>query len=100
MRYISREEIPELEQGSDVRVTMADGTHYNMKDIEVQDSKLVGHVEPEGYQEIDSSEIASLEVRKLDQAKSIALGVFGVVGAAVLIGVLNNGGDGDEPCPT
>jgi hypothetical protein len=100
MRYISREEIPELKQGSDVKVTMADGTQYNMKDIEVQDSKLVGYVEPEGYQEINSSEIASLEVRKLDQAKTIALGIFGVIGTIVLISVLSDGGGNDELCPT
>jgi len=100
MRYISKEEIPELKQGARVRVTMEDGTQYNMKDTKVEDSKLVGYIEAEGYKEIDSSEIASLEIKKLDQAKTIALGVFGVVGAVVLIGFLSNGGDGDEPCPT
>jgi hypothetical protein len=100
VRYISREEIPELKEGASVRVTMEDGTQYNMKDTRVEDSKLVGYVEPEGYKEIDSSEIASLEIKKLDQAKTIALGVFGVVGALVLIGVLSSGGDGDETCPT
>ena len=100
MRYISKEEIPELKQGARVRVTMEDGTQYNMKDTKVEGSKLVGYIEAEGYKEIDSSEIASLEIKKLDQAKTIALGVFGVVGTVVLIGVLSNGGDGDEPCPT
>lgn len=100
MRYISREEIPELKEGASVRVTMEDGTQYNMKDTRVEDSKLVGYVEPEGCKEINSSEIASLEVRKLDQAKNIALGVFGVVGTIILISVLNDGGGEDELCPT
>lgn len=100
MRYISKEEIPELRQGSSVRVTMEDGTQYNMKDTKLEDSKLVGYVEPEGYKEIDSSKIASLEIRKLDQAKTIALGVFGVIGTIVLISVLSDGGGEDELCPT
>ena len=100
MRYISREEIPELEQGASVRATMEDGTKYNMKDTKIEDSKLVGYVEPEGYKEIDSSKIAALEIRKLDQAKTIALGVFGVIGTIVLISVLSDGGGEDELCPT
>ena len=99
MRYVSREEMPEIEQEPSVWVTMVDGTQYEVNTPKIVDSKLAGHVEGEGYKEIDISEIESLGIKKLDKGKTIVLGMIGVTGAIILIWNLSNDKD-SEPCST
>jgi hypothetical protein len=100
MRYISPDEMPEIEKKSRVWVTMADGTQYELKEPKVEGSKLLGYVESEGYKELDSSEIESLAIKELDKAKTIALTVFGIAGTVVFIALLSDGGDDSETCST
>jgi hypothetical protein len=100
MRYISPDELPEIEKESRVWVTMADGTQYELKEPRVEGSKLLGYVESIGYKEIDSSEIKSLAIKELDQAKTIALTVFGIAGTVVFIALLSGAGDDSETCST
>lgn len=100
MRCVSPDQMSEVKQESSVWVTTAYGTRYEMKEPSTEDSKLVGFVEGYGHREIDSTEIKILEMKELDKTTTIALGVFGVVGAIALIDVLSNGGGGSEPCPT
>jgi hypothetical protein len=100
MRYISPDEMPEIEKESSVWVTMIDGTQYELKEPRVEGGKLGGYVEPDGYKEIDSSEIESLAIKELDQTKTIALSVFGIAGAVVIISVLSDGGGDSESCST
>ena len=97
MRYISPDELPEIEKKSSVWVTMADGSRYELKEPKVEDSKLVGYIEPEGYREIETSEIESLGIKELDKAATIALGVCGFASAVILICVLGNGGGECKP---
>lgn len=80
MRYLSSEEIHELEQGSSVWVTMADGSHYEMKEAKTEGSKLAGYIEGEGYREIDFAEIESLSTREPDAGKTALLAVAGIAG--------------------
>ena len=94
MRYISPDEMPEIERESSVWVTMADGTQYELKEPKVVGPKLVGYIESDGYKEIDPSEIESLAIKELDQTKTIALTVFGIAGAVVLIAVLSDADGG------
>ena len=98
MRYLSREEISEVEQKSSVWVTLADGTKYEIKEPKVEGSKLFGYVEGEGYKEIDLSEIESLGIKEPDTGKTIVLWAIGITGAIILISVL---GDGEsDSCST
>jgi len=94
MRYISPDELSEIEKESSVWVTMADGTQYELKEPKIEGGKLVGYAEPLGYKEIDSLEIESLAIKELDQTKTIALTIFGIAGAVVFISVLSDGGEG------
>ena len=98
MRYLSGEEISEVEQESSVWVTLADGTKYEIKDPKVERSKLVGYVEREGYKEIDLSEIESLGIKEPDTGKTIVLWAIGVTGIVILISVLSDGES--ESCST
>ena len=91
MRYVSPEEMSELEQESSVWVTMTDGTQLEIKEPKVERSKLTGYVDREGYKEIDFSEIESLGIKEPDQKKTILLGVMGFTGAFILIWVLSDG---------
>lgn len=91
--------MPEVEQGSSVWVTMADGTRFEMKEPKVVDSKLVGYVEPEGRREVDLAEIVSLAVREQDKTKTIALAAWCTLAAMVLISILGDG-EKSKPCPT
>lgn len=91
MRYLSREEISEVEQKSSVWVTTTDGSQFEIKEPKVESSKLVGYVKPEGYKEIDLSEIESLGIKEPDQRKTILLGVMGFSGAFILIWILSDG---------
>jgi len=98
MRYISLEELSEVEQKSSVWVTMADGSRYELKEPKVEDSKLVGYIEPEGYREIDTSEIESLGIQEQDRTTTIALTMFGIAGAIILIAVRSDDSGGSGSC--
>jgi hypothetical protein len=95
MRYVSSAELSEVEQKSSVWVTMTDGSRYEVKEPKVVGSKLVGFIEPEGYREIDSSEIEWLGIRELDKTRTAAVGLFGIAAVVVLIFMMS-GGDGDD----
>jgi hypothetical protein len=97
MRYVSPDDMSEVEQESSVWVTMADGSRYELKEPKVEDSKLVGYIEPEDYRQIEASEIESLGIKELDKTSTIALGVCGVAGAVILMYVLGNGGGACKP---
>jgi hypothetical protein len=100
MRFVSPQETPELGQNSSVWVTMTDGTQLEIKDPEVEQSKLVGYVDQEGYKEIDLSEIQSLRIKEPDQRKTIMVAAMVVAGAFVLVWVLSSGDGDSEPCST
>lgn len=100
MRYVSPEETSELGQESSVRVTMTDGTQLEIRDPKVEDSKLVGYVDQQGYKEIDLSEIISLGVKEPDQRKTMMVAGMVAAGAFVLVWVLSSGSGEDEPCST
>ena len=100
MRYVSPEETSELGQESSVWVTMTDGTQLEIRDPKVDDSKLVGYVDQQGYKEIDLSEIVSLGVKEPDQGKTMMLAAMVAVGAFVLVWVLSSGSGEDESCST
>jgi len=99
MRYISQEEVSEVEEESSVWATMLDGTRYQIQMPRIENSKLVGYVEGEGYKTIALSEVESLGIKELNKEKTIILGIVGVAGAIILIWGLS--GDGEsEPCRT
>ena len=100
MRYVSPEETSELGQESSVRVTMTDGTQLEIRDPKVEDSRLVGYVDQQGYKEIDLSEIISLGVKEPDQRKTMMVAGMVAAGAFVLVWVLSSGSGEDEPCST
>jgi hypothetical protein len=100
MRFVSPQETPELGQNSSVWVTMTDGTQLEIKDPEVEESKLVGYVDQEGYKEIDLSEIQSLGIKEPDQRKTMMVAAMVVAGAFVLVWVLSSGDGDSEPCST
>ena len=100
MRYVSPEETSELGQESSVWVTMTDGTQLEIRDPKVEDSKLVGYVDQQGYKEIDLSEITSLGVKEPDQRKTMMVAGMVAAGAFVLVWVLSSGSGEDEPCST
>jgi hypothetical protein len=72
MRYISRKEIPELEQETDLWVTLIDGTQFVMKKPKVEGSKLVGYVGGK-YEEIDFLKIEKLGIKVPDKEKTTTL---------------------------
>ena len=100
IRYVSPEETSKLAPESSVWVTMSDGTQLEIKDPKVEDSKLVGYVDQQGYKEIDLSEIVSLGVKEPDQRKTMMVAGMVAAGAFVLVWVLSSGSGEDEPCST
>lgn len=100
MRYVSREEMSELEQKPSVWVIMADGTQFEIKRPKIQGSRLVGHVDKKGYKEIEFSEIESLGIKEPDRRKTLLLGMIGLTGVVVLIMVLSDSSEESEPCST
>lgn len=100
MRYVSPQELSEVEHKSSVWVTLTDGTRYEVKEPKIMGSKLIGFIEPEGYREIDSSEIEWLGLRELDKTKTAAVGLFGVAAVVVLICMMSRGDENGGPCYT
>ncbi len=100
MRYISLREMSAVKQKPTVWVTMTDGTRYEIKNPKVMGSKLVGYVQPDGYREIDASEIERLGVRELDPAKTAAVGVFGIAAVIVFVTLVSQGDGNDGSCST
>lgn len=100
MRYVSPNEMADVERESTVWVTTTDGTQYEIKEPKVEGSKIVGYVEREGLKEIDFSEIESLGVKEPDQRKTLLLGVIGLTGVAILVWILTDGSGESEPCGT
>jgi hypothetical protein len=100
MRYVSPEKASELGQESSVLVTMTDGTRLEVRNPKVEDSRLVGYVDGEGYKEIDFSEIESLGIKEPDQTKTTMVAAMAVTGAFILVWVLSSGSGEDEPCST
>ncbi len=100
MRYVSPQQTSELEQESSVWVTMTDGTRLEVRNPKVEDSKLIGYVDGEGYKEIDLSEIESLGIKEPDQKKTMLVATMAVTGAFILVWVLSSGDEDSEPCST
>jgi hypothetical protein len=100
MRYVPREDIYEVEKNSSVWVTLADGTRFEVRDPEIDGSRLVGYAEPKGYTEIDLAEIEWLEVKEMDKNKTMKVAAIGLTAGIVLIWVLSDGESDARPCPT
>jgi hypothetical protein len=98
MRYVPREDIYEVEKKSSVWVTLADGTRFEVRDPDIDGSRLVGHAEPKGYTEIDLAEIEWLEVKEIDKNKAIKLTAIGLTGGIILLWVLSS--DESGSCST
>lgn len=100
MRYVSREELSMVEQKSSVWVIMMDGTKIEVKDPKIEDSRLAGYVEPEGYKEIHFSEIESVGIREQDVSKTVKMAVIGVTGAIIVLWILSDSDSEEPPCST
>jgi hypothetical protein len=79
---------------------MTDGTQLQIRNPKVEDSKLVGYVDSEGYKEIELSEIASLRIEEPDQRKTMMVAAMAAAGAFVLVWILSSDSGEDEPCST
>ncbi len=96
MKYLSHDEISEIDQKQSIWVTLADSTQYEIKKPQVKGTQLTGYFGAKGYKEINISEVESIGIRRVDAGKTLLIGTASFVGAMLLMSAF----DSDNSCDT
>jgi hypothetical protein len=100
MRHVTYQELSGPERPPSVLVKTDDGTKYKIKEPRVEQNKLVGKVDGEGFKEIDLLEIEWVGVKEASSKKTITMAAVGAAGAGILIWILAGSGKSEHPTPT
>ncbi len=90
MRYLSHDNISEIDQKQSVWVTLVDSTQYEIKKPQFKGTQLTGYFGAEGYKEFNISEVESIGIKKVDAGKTLLIGTASFVGAMLLISAFSN----------
>jgi hypothetical protein len=97
MRHVTYQELSGPEKPPSVLVKMDDGTKYKIKEPRVEQNKLIGKVDGEGYKEFDFLEIEWIRVNEVDSKKTLKMATLGAVGAGILIWILASSDKSERP---
>ena len=97
MRHVTYQELSGPEKPPSVLVKMDDGAKYKIKEPRVEQNKLVGKVDGEGFKEINLLEIEWIRVKEADSKKTLKMATLGAVGAGILIWILASSDKSERP---
>ena len=90
MRYLSRDQISEIDEKQSIWVILADSSQFEIKKPQVKGTQLSGYFGAEGYKEVDISDVESIGIKKVDVGKTLLVGTAGFVGVILLISALSS----------
>ena len=100
MRHVTYQELSGPERPPSVLVKTDDGTKYKIKEPRVEQNKLIGKVDGEGFKEFDLLEIEWVGVKEGSSKKTITMAAVGAAGVGILAWILASSGKSEHPTPT